>query len=90
MIIIEKTKDFGILQTLGLNKSHLSYIILIEGVIIGVIGSILGVIVSLLLIKLEDVYHFVQLPNDIYFMDYLPVKISLIYFLIYPTITIQM
>jgi lipoprotein-releasing system permease protein len=88
MIIIEKTKDFGILQTLGLNKSHLSYIILIEGVIIGVIGSILGVIVSLLLIKLEDVYHFVQLPNDIYFMDYLPVKISLIYFLIYPTITI--
>ena len=88
MIIIEKTRDFGILQSLGLKKYHLSYIIMIEGVVIGLIGSVFGAIVSFLFIKLEDLFHFIKLPNDIYFMDYLPVKISLIYFIIYPIVAV--
>ena len=87
MIIIEKTRDLGILQSMGLSKSNISYIILTEGIIIGFLGSIFGIIFSFSILYLESVYHFIQLPNDIYFMDYLPVQISPVYFIVYPSIT---
>ena len=87
MIIIEKTRDIGILQSMGLNKSNITYIILTEGAIIGISGSILGILFSLSILYLQSVYHFIQLPNDIYFMDYLPVQISPVYFILYPSIT---
>ena len=86
MIIIEKTREIGILQSMGLNKSNITYIILKEGAIIGISGSILGILFSLCILYLESVYHFIQLPNDIYFMDYLPVNISPVYFILYPSI----
>ena len=87
MIILEKTREFGILQSMGLTKSQLREIIIKEGAIIGLSGSILGILLSLSVLYLESVYHIIQLPNDIYFMNYLPVKISSIYFFLYPIIT---
>ena len=87
MIILEKTREFGILQSMGLTKSQVRKIIIKEGVIIGLSGSMLGILLSLCVLYLESVYHFIQLPNDIYFMNYLPIKISLAYFVSYPIIT---
>ncbi len=87
MIIIEKTRDLGILQALGLDKSRISIIILIEGAIIGLLGSSLAIMFSMIVLILQNIYHYIKLPSDIYFMDYLPVKISPIYFILYPFIT---
>ena len=87
MIILEKTREFGILQSMGLTKSQVREIIIKEGTIIGLSGSILGILLSLSVLYLESVYHIIQLPNDIYFMNYLPVKISSVYFFFYPIIT---
>ena len=88
MIIIEKTREFGILQSMGLTISQVKQIIIKEGAIIGLSGSLLGVIMSLCILHFESVYHIIKLPNDVYFMDYLPVKISSVYFLFYPIITL--
>ena len=88
MIIIEKTKDFGMLQSMGLSRFSTSSIIMIEGVFISLIGSILGALIGALLITFQDKYHFISLSTDIYFMEYLPVKLSLKYFIIYPSISI--
>ena len=88
MIIIEKTREFGILQSMGLTISQVKQIIIKEGAIIGLSGSLLGVIISLCALYFESVYHIIKLPNDVYFMEYLPVKISSVYFLFYPIITL--
>ena len=88
MIIIEKTTDFGILQSMGLSRGLITEIILKEGAIIGVLGSIFGIIFSLIVLLLESKYHFIRLPNDIYFMDYLPVHIAPEYFFVYPFIAL--
>ena len=88
MIIIEKTREFGILQSMGLTISQVKQIIIKEGAIIGLSGSLLGVIMSLSVLYFESVYHIIKLPNDVYFMEYLPVKISSVYFLFYPIITL--
>jgi len=88
MIIIEKTREFGILQSMGLTISQVKQIIIKEGAIIGLSGSLLGVIMSFCVLYFESVYHIIKLPNDVYFMEYLPVKISSVYFLFYPIITL--
>jgi len=88
MIIIEKTTDFGILQSMGLNRALITEIILKEGAIIGLLGSIFGILLSLIVLLLEAKYHFIRLPNDVYFMDYLPVHIAPEYFLAYPFIAL--
>ena len=59
-----------------------------EGAIIGVLGSIFGILFSLIVLLLEAEYHYIRLPNDIYFMDNLPVHIAPEYFFTYPFITL--
>ena len=49
-------------------------------------NSTFGILFSLGFLYLESVYHFIHLPNDIYFMDYLPVHLSPVYFILYPLV----
>ena len=85
MIIIEKTKDIGIMKSMGLNDSNIQQIIVKEGAIIGLAGAIGGIVLSSVVLYLQTTYHFITLSNDIYFMDYLPVQLDPIYFLFYPS-----
>ena len=60
MIIIEKTRDFGILQSMGLSKLNIVTIILTEASMIGFLGSFLGISFSLIILYFESLYHFIQ------------------------------
>ena len=84
MIIIEKTRDFGILKSMGLSADNIQTIIIKEGAYIGISGSLGGILLSFIILYLQSNYHFIQLSSDIYFMDYLPVEMAPIYFIFYP------
>ena len=86
MIIIEKTRDYGILISMGLSTDSIRTIIIKEGAFIGLAGTLLGTLISVIVLFLQKYYHFIHLPSDIYFMDYLPVHIDPFYFIIYPLI----
>jgi len=84
MIVIEKTKEFGILMSMGMGINKIQVIILKEGAYIGAVGAICGAIMSFIMLHLQNTFHMIRLPQDIYFMDYLPVEPRLIYFIFYP------
>jgi len=84
MIIVEKTKDFAILRSIGLKSSDVKRIILKEGFYIGMMGAIGGIILSFIIIHIQSTYQIIQLPSDVYFMEYLPIAFVSRYFLIYP------
>ncbi|MDP6570234.1 MAG: ABC transporter permease [Candidatus Marinimicrobia bacterium] len=88
MIIIEKTKEFGVLLALGLTHAKLKFIIIKESIIIGFTGALGGITLSLLILLLQRRYQIIQIPNDIYFMDHLPVEFHLHYFIFYPVVAI--
>ncbi len=88
MIIIEKTKEFGVLLALGLTHAKLKFIIIKESIIIGFTGALGGITLSLLILLLQRRYQIIQIPNDIYFMDHLPVEFHLHYFIFYPLVAI--
>ena len=87
-MIIDKSKEFGVLQSMGLSKYSMLYIILIEGFFISAVGSITASILSYFILFFEKKIHFVSLPPDIYFMNHLPIKISTQYFIQFPMIVI--
>ncbi|MBU0529428.1 ABC transporter permease [bacterium] len=76
MIIFEKVREIGTLLSLGLSKKHVKRIFLLEGLIIGVMGSLLGLIIAIGLATLQIKFQIFTLPEDIYFMDHIPVKIN--------------
>jgi len=77
VMVVEKTKDIGILKTIGMTSASIRKIFTLQGLLIGSIGTFLGVIGGLILCALLKKYQFIKLPQDIYYIDRLPVSIQL-------------
>lgn len=76
MVVMEKTKDIGILKAIGATNRSIMAIFTLEGFLIGTIGTILGVASGLGLSYLLEKYQFIQLPRDIYYIDRFPVDVQ--------------
>lgn len=82
--VITKFKDIGILRSLGLPKSSIRRIFLIQGMIIGIIGCSLGFgLGSLAAININEIshlldtlFHFQLIPDNVYYMSSIPVSIK--------------
>lgn len=74
MVVMEKTKDIGILKSIGATNKSIRKIFASYGFIIGLIGTALGAGMGFLLSYLLKTYKFISLPADIYYIDRLPVR----------------
>ena len=85
MVVMEKTKDIGVLRALGATRMSIRRIFLMEGFSIGSIGVFLGACLGLLLaFNLNTVADFLKdttglevFPSDIYLFDKIPSEIHL-------------
>lgn len=77
VIVVEKTKDIGILKAIGINRYQLMKIFTYKGLIIGSLGVVLGSIAGLTVCLLLKKYQFIRLPQDIYYIERLPVSVQL-------------
>ena len=80
MIILEKTKDIGILKAIGADLRSIRKIFILEGTIIGVMGTILGCIGGVGLCLLLKRYQFIHLPPEVYYLRTLPVDMRILDF----------
>lgn len=76
VMVVEKTKDIGILKAIGMNSAAIRRIFTFEGLIIGGVGTFLGTAGGIALCILLDRYKFIRLPQDIYYIDKLPVSLQ--------------
>ncbi len=74
MIVLEKTREIGVLMSLGSGRRGIRSIFLLEGIIIGAVGTLSGVLVGWLACLGLDRYR-LPLPGDIYFIETLPVDL---------------
>jgi len=77
VMVVEKTKDIGILRALGMSALSIRKIFTYQGLIIGAIGTLLGALSGVVLCFLLKEYQFIKLPQDIYYIDRLPVTIQI-------------
>jgi len=88
MIIIEKTKQIGILLAQGMPKSVLQHLFIIQGGFIGLIGSLFGGGLASVIIIVQLKYKIIKIPSDIYFMDQIPVSFDYLAFFVILMISI--
>jgi len=76
VMVVEKTKDIGILKAIGMTSSSIRKIFTYEGLIIGTLGTFLGTLGGIGLCAILKKYQFIKLPQDIYYIDRLPVAMQ--------------
>ncbi|MDD5746352.1 MAG: lipoprotein-releasing ABC transporter permease subunit [Candidatus Omnitrophica bacterium] len=76
MMVMEKTKDIGILKAIGATNKSVRLIFTMVGMSIGGVGTLLGTAGGLLMAYLLKTYEFIKLPQDVYYISTLPVTIE--------------
>jgi lipoprotein-releasing system permease protein len=99
MMVIEKTKDLGIIKSLGGTTMGVMSIFLVAGSFIGAIGSAIGSFLGLMFVfninEVADIieritgYH--PFPPNVYYLDKIPAHVdySEILWVVVPTITVS-
>lgn len=72
MLVMEKTKDIAVLISMGVRRSQVRRIFILQGLLIGVSGTVIGLIVGYGLALLGAHYHFLTLSAEVYSIDYVP------------------
>ncbi len=88
MIVIEKGREIAIMKAMGATRKGIMSIFMIHGLIIGITGTAIGMIGGYVLCQLLKTYKFINLPADIYYLSYLPVKLNVLDFTIVPAAAI--
>jgi lipoprotein-releasing system permease protein len=82
MLVLEKQKDISLLHALGGNQNFIQKIFLSEGMLLALIGGGIGMLLALLIAWLQIKYHLIPLQGGSFLIDYFPVKLRLIDFLL--------
>ncbi|MCE5300821.1 MAG: lipoprotein-releasing ABC transporter permease subunit [Spirochaetia bacterium] len=89
MIVMRKTKDIGILKSMGANNSDIMNIFIIQGVATGIIGSLIGFVIGLAMCWFLKV-HPLAMPGggSVYYIDTLAVSVKWSEVILVPLISI--
>lgn len=78
MSVIEKTRDIGILKSMGATNNSIVKIFMFEGILVGVLGSLLGLTLGLVLVWLQSHYHLFPLDPTVYIIPAIPVEVHIL------------
>lgn len=78
MVVTDKVREIGILRAMGLSASDITRVFVLQGTVIGLVGTTVGTGLGLFLSWLLDRYQFITLPGDVYFIDRLPVDTNVL------------
>lgn len=75
MLLLEKKWEIGILKSMGLHEKGAFRIYFLLSWITGGIGMMIGLLFSLPLLLWQQYQPFIKLPQDLYIIEYLPVRV---------------
>lgn len=75
LLVMEKTRDIAILKTMGASRRSIMLVFLLQGTIIGVIGTVVGALSGVVLATVLDRYRLITIPSDVYQVSYLPFRV---------------
>ncbi len=74
MMVLERTRDIGMLKTMGATSKNIRRIFLTEGMIVAAVGLIIGILLSVLFNFVQGTWEIIPLPEESYYMDAAPVE----------------
>ncbi|SMO89248.1 ABC transporter permease [Gracilimonas mengyeensis] len=87
MMVLERTRDIGILKTMGSKSKTIRRVFMLEGLFVAGVGLSIGIAISLLFYFLQTNYQIIPLSQENYYMSYAPVEPHALDFLIVSLVT---
>lgn len=88
MLILEKTREIGVLKSLGTSGEALKRLFLVLGLLIGTVGTGFGSIVALCLALVQQQFGIISLPAEAYYMSTAPIGLNPLDFVLVGAITV--
>ncbi len=76
LLVMEKSRDIAILKTMGCSKRRIRTIFMLQGLVIGAIGTAAGGVLGLAVCFIADRYRLIQIPIDVYQISYVPFTVE--------------
>ena len=72
LLVMEKSPDIAILKTMGASARSITGIFMLQGLLIGTVGTLVGAVGGYGLAMLLDRYRLIRVPIDVYQIAYVP------------------
>src|SRR6476659_4282061 len=76
MVVADKTREIGILRAMGLTSPAVARVFLLQGAVIGGVGTAVGLTLGLTVAYVVDKSGLVRINPAVYFIDHLPVHVE--------------
>ena len=72
LLVMEKSRDIAILKTMGATRRSVTVVFMLQGLLIGLVGTAAGAALGLTLCWVADRYKLIQIPADVYQISHVP------------------
>jgi lipoprotein-releasing system permease protein len=72
LLVMEKHRDIAILKTMGASARSVTTIFMLQGLIIGVVGTAIGASLGYAISRVLDTYKLIRVPVDVYQISHVP------------------
>jgi lipoprotein-releasing system permease protein len=77
MVVRDKQREIGILKAMGLSASAVRRVFLLQGAVIGLVGTVIGLAIGMTAGLAMENYRLIALDPEVYFIDHLPVRLQM-------------
>jgi lipoprotein-releasing system permease protein len=75
LLVMEKHRDIAILKTMGASSRSVTVIFMMQGLLIGVVGTLVGATSGWALSEILDRYELIKIPVDVYQVSHVPFRV---------------
>ena len=78
MMVLEKERDIAILSAMGATEKTIMLVFMVQGLVIGIIGTFLGAVIGIGACWFLDTYQIIRLEAEIYSIPYVPFHVKIL------------
>jgi lipoprotein-releasing system permease protein len=78
MMVMEKYRDIAVLMSMGARRQQIRAIFMMQGVLIGTVGSVIGLALGYPLCYFADKFRWIRIDESVYAFSYVPFEVHLV------------
>ncbi len=76
LLVMEKHRDIAILKTMGASARSVTTIFMLQGLLIGIVGTTVGAAAGYAVSQVADRYQLIRVPVDVYQIAHVPFRVQ--------------